>query len=393
MSARLKVHPAAELIPVMTQGELAELTKDVGDNGQKEPIDLLDGKILDGRHRYEACMRLGITPKTRAWSGSDPIDYVISKNLHRRHLNESQRAMIIVKAGLMRDLETKALERKKAAGGDKRLAPRGAKRSPEPERKPTMNGKAAKAAGVVVGVGTRSIERSKMIMAKRPELEPKISAGEMTVKQAEKQIRKEEAIKKVVEYRPPQGEFSVIVADPPWPYEDELNGSDGARGGLPYPPMTVDDILTMNVPAAADCILWLWTTNAHLVDGTAAAVVKAWGFEAKTLLTWNKTQMGAGRWLRGKTEHCILAVRGKPIVTLTNQTTEITAPRGAHSEKPAAFYALVDSLCPAPTKLELFARVAERAGWTVSGAERPSAAAEKRRPRSNCRIEDAEANA
>jgi N6-adenosine-specific RNA methylase IME4 len=77
--------------------------------------------------------------------------------------------------------------------------------------------------------------------------------------------------------------------------------------------------------------------------------------------------MGLGDWLRGQTEHCILAVKGRPIVSLTNQTTIITEKRREHSRKPLAFYSLVEALCPG-SKLEMFAREG-RDGWARWGAE------------------------
>jgi len=58
--------------------------------------------------------------------------------------------------------------------------------------------------------------------------------------------------------------------------------------------------------------------------------------------------MGTGDWLRGQTEHAIMAVRGKPVVTLTNQTTLLHAPVRAHSQKPVEFYDLVESLGSKP---------------------------------------------
>jgi hypothetical protein len=62
--------------------------------------------------------------------------------------------------------------------------------------------------------------------------------------------------------------------------------------------------------AARDAVLWLWATNAHLPD--AFEVAREWGFSYKTTLTWVKPRMGTGDWLRGRTEHCLLAVRGRP---------------------------------------------------------------------------------
>jgi hypothetical protein len=90
----LKFHKLAELFPLLDKTDLDELVKDIRENGQIEPIILYEGEILDGRNRYLACQILGIEPKTEEYKGPDPFKYVISKNLHRRHLTTSQRAMI-----------------------------------------------------------------------------------------------------------------------------------------------------------------------------------------------------------------------------------------------------------------------------------------------------------
>lgn len=96
-------------------------------------------------------------------------------------------------------------------------------------------------------------------------------------------------------------------------------------------------------------------------------VLDAWQFGdgVKTILTWAKPKFGVGQWLRGQTEHCHLAVRGKPKIVLTNQSTLLMAPAGAHSAKPDEFYRLVEELCPG-SKLELFAR-RQRPGWVAYG--------------------------
>jgi N6-adenosine-specific RNA methylase IME4 len=162
----------------------------------------------------------------------------------------------------------------------------------------------------------------------------------------------------------PGGPFRVIVADPPWPY-DTRAGDPTQRGACDYPPMPLEQIRALDIGALAhpDSILWLWTTNAHLPE--AFEVLKAWGFTYKTMLTWVKGRMGCGDLLRGRTEHCLLAVRGKPTVTLTNETTVILAQARQHSRKPEEFYRLVESLCPG-SKTELFARQ-ERPAWQAHG--------------------------
>lgn len=164
----------------------------------------------------------------------------------------------------------------------------------------------------------------------------------------------------------PTGRFDVIVIDPPWRYEKRVE-DESHRGRNQYPDMTLEQICAVPVGdrAADDCILWLWTTNAFMRG--AFQCLDAWGFEEKSILTWAKSKMGVGDWLRGQTEHCILAVRGKPIVTLTNQTTLLQAPTREHSRKPDEFYALVEKLCHG-TKLDMFARE-PRAGWVLWGAE------------------------
>jgi len=87
-------HELANIFPMLGDEELKELCADIEKNGLAEPITLYEGKILDGRNRATACERLGIEPMTVEYTGNDPIAFVLSKNLHRRHLTTSQRAVI-----------------------------------------------------------------------------------------------------------------------------------------------------------------------------------------------------------------------------------------------------------------------------------------------------------
>ena len=93
----MDIHELANIFPKLGDEELKELCADIEKNGLAEPITVYEGKILDGRNRWTACTRLGIEPKTIEYTGNDPLAFVLSKNLHRRHLNESQRAMIAAK--------------------------------------------------------------------------------------------------------------------------------------------------------------------------------------------------------------------------------------------------------------------------------------------------------
>jgi N6-adenosine-specific RNA methylase IME4 len=369
---KLKAHPAAELFPMMSDAEIADLGADIKAQGQRRPIVILDGLILDGRNRYEACRRAGIEPRLEQWSGaSSPTAYVLSENLQRRHLTVDQRALIALEAQPLFATEAKA--RQRAAGGDRkskaqdRLPPRGGKRSEE--RAPTAAAQAAETAGV----SARSVERAQRVQAARPELLAQVRAGKMSLKKAEKAVAKGERLREVLTYVPPKGRYSVIVADPSWKYDDQLDGSDAIRGGVDYPPMELEEICAMKIGetiAAPDCALWLWVPNGFLLDGQVHQVLRAWGFEPKALLTWTKDRWGGGHYLRGQTEHVILAIRGRPVIQGESTASFFHAKRGAHSEKPDEAYPIFEKVTPcAPgARLDLFA-CKTRKGWVSSGAE------------------------
>ena len=90
-------HPYAELFPWIEGSAFRELVEDIRKNGVLEPIVFLDGAVLDGRNRYMAARELGIDYPRVEFGGPDPLAFVIAKNLARRHLTESQRAMVAAK--------------------------------------------------------------------------------------------------------------------------------------------------------------------------------------------------------------------------------------------------------------------------------------------------------
>lgn len=91
-------HPIADIIPCMSDEDLDGLTSDIRKNGLGEDIVLFEGKILDGRGRNRACKGAGVEPRYVDYTGSDPLGFVVSKNLHRRHLTDSQRTVAAAKA-------------------------------------------------------------------------------------------------------------------------------------------------------------------------------------------------------------------------------------------------------------------------------------------------------
>jgi len=94
----MKQHPLSAAFPAMSADDFQALKDDIESNGQREPIITHEGMVLDGWHRYTACIELGIKPKQFTFSADDdPASFVESANLHRRHLTASQRAVAVVK--------------------------------------------------------------------------------------------------------------------------------------------------------------------------------------------------------------------------------------------------------------------------------------------------------
>jgi N6-adenosine-specific RNA methylase IME4 len=165
--------------------------------------------------------------------------------------------------------------------------------------------------------------------------------------------------------------YRVLVADPPWKFDDRLPGpSRGAERH--YPCLSVPELVTFPLPSLAeDALLFLWRVAS--MPRAALDVAEAWGFTVKSEIVWVKQTKGGKRWfgmgrtVRAEHETCLVATRGRPQVRSRSVRSTFTAPVGRHSEKPEAFYALVEQLTTGPY-VELFAR-RSRAGWTCLGDE------------------------
>src|SRR5262245_24000688 len=159
----MQPHPAAEIFPRMTGVDFAALVEDINQNGQREPIVVYNDMILDGRHRYRACQELGREPITSVWDGKGtPEAFVISKNLHRRHLKESQRAMIAKKLAMLKLGDNQH---------SKEGAPKGACSQEE--------------AAKLLNVSRRAVQRAAVVLEKaEPEMAQAVARGDIPVSTA-----------------------------------------------------------------------------------------------------------------------------------------------------------------------------------------------------------------
>ena len=325
--------------------------------------------IVDGHNRYEICTRNNIPFRIdRAtledFEERDDVKIWIIKNqFSRRNISTFQRAELAL------SLDTLFSESAKRNQGTR--TDLGFNFTPREGESPRDRETARKIAEVA-GVGHNTISQVKRIIKDAPpDLIQEVRFGEKSIKEAYKEIRaaekaeqKQIAIDQINSLTTPTGKYHVLVVDPPWQYEKRAEDTTH-RGRCLYPTMSIAEICNIEIPAEDNAVLWLWTTNAFIHD--AYHIVESWEFTPKTVLTWVKDRMGVGDWLRGQTEHCILAVRGKPVIDLTNQTTVLNAPLREHSRKPDEFYDMVSSLCPG-RKIDMFSRE-PREGWDQWGGE------------------------
>jgi N6-adenosine-specific RNA methylase IME4 len=157
--------------------------------------------------------------------------------------------------------------------------------------------------------------------------------------------------------------YKTILADPPW----DLNQMGKRGASYHYNLMSLEQIKAMPIADLAedDAHLWLWIPTNELEKGYE--VVRAWGFIPKSVYTWRKPKLGLGNYLRGGTEHCIFAIRGKLPIQFKAQMNWGFHALQDHSHKPEEFHEIIKRCSPGPY-LELFAR-REYAGFDVWGNE------------------------
>jgi site-specific DNA-methyltransferase (adenine-specific) len=169
--------------------------------------------------------------------------------------------------------------------------------------------------------------------------------------------------------------YTVIYADPPWPYRNKKTGGSHTSGAAQhYSIMSMDGIKDLPVRdlASKDAVLFLWATVPMLPE--ALDTLKAWGFRYKTSLFWRKTgRLGLGYWYRGQVEILLLGVRGQIKAFRSQAENIIESKPGRHSEKPeGARLLILDGLhCGGLDKLprvEMFSR-GFFDGWDVFGDE------------------------
>lgn len=343
----MEAHELANLFPMLPEQELNGLAEDIKENGLLEPIITYEGKILDGRNRYKACQQAGIEPHTEEYKGEKPLEYVLSLNLHRRHLNESQRAMVASRIANM---------------------PKGSNQHASIEA-PSQS-EAAK----MLNVSRSAVQRARVVQeTAEPEVIEAIDRGELTVSKVVQQQKKQERIEDIQEIcegtpELPNKKYAVVYADPPWRYDYAQSDSRAIENK--YPTMSLQEICELEVSELCSdpAILFMWTTTAKLAE--SFEVVEAWGFTYRSSMIWVKDKIGMGYWVRNKHEILLICTRGNmPVPEASkNIASVIEAKRGEHSAKPEVFRETIERMFPTLPKIELFCRE-PKDGWESWGKE------------------------
>ena len=217
-------HELSLAFPDMSPDQFRRLVDDVKAHGLLHEIVLLDGLILDGRHRFKACRESGVAPRFRHFREGDPdeycagdaVAYVTAENGNRRHLSESQ---IALAAAAMKPYEErKARERMAVAG-----AIGGSSKGSADGRTPlTDAGRVSEKLAQKVGVGRRTIERAIKVRERgTPELNAAVASGEIALTQAEKIVQLNPAAQKKIVEAPKQQRAAEL--------RTAVNRSDGCR--------------------------------------------------------------------------------------------------------------------------------------------------------------------
>lgn len=316
--------------------------------------------LTDGRNRHRGCLDTGTEPRFRPYEGDDPLGFVVSANLQRRHLSASQRAVL----ALTFEAEY-AVQAKEHQGTRTDLTSRQTCLKVEAIH-------AAEKAASVVGVSGRLVRDAKRLQREAPDRLAGVLAGGRSIHDAlaDGRLDRKHAAVAAIAALPAVpleslGPFPVLYADPPWRYK-HANPSRAIENH--YPTMELQDIKALDVPACDNAVLFLWAPSPMLEE--AFEVMAAWRFRYRTCMVWVKPSFGTGYYVRQQHELLLIGDRGdlRCPDPEDRPSSVVMAPRAGHSVKPVEFYEVVERMYPLLERVELFARQT-RPGWSAWGNE------------------------
>ena len=164
-----ELHPLCTLFPRIIDDEFLALTADIKTHGLREPIILHEGMILDGGNRYRACIKAGIEPNFLTFGGGNLVEYVLSSNLHRRHLSAAQRSAITAAVTDWANANTH--------GGDRKG-----------DQEPTLVLDTAKKRAEISNSSLNTQKKADKVAKENPELIQAVARGEVSLDDATREV-------------------------------------------------------------------------------------------------------------------------------------------------------------------------------------------------------------
>ena len=406
----LAPHPFAVLFPRMTDSEQAAMTASIRDNGIREPVAIFRGYMADGRGRCISAIQLGFpwedVPKFE-FEGDETslLRYLFDQNVVRRHLNESQRAMIAaglanMPQGARVDLaQICAMSQQQAADQlnvSRRLVQDAVKvlRDGVPELVNAVRSGILPVSEAVKVIDFTDPKQKEMVNASLQNNNPS-KMFRMAIRNANIDAQHQNIIMNARRHALQRRVYHILVVDPPWV-------SDVSRAGSPFPRLTVEQLCEFRVDdgrlirdvLAKDAIILIWVLD-HYVDDLPT-IREAWGgLTPRGFWVWPKPQFGVGHFDRPEHELVAVCTRGDfaPPQEHLRPSSLIRGPRHAdrngfdfasphdsrHSSKPDRLQEKIERSYPqyfgpetiaSPLALELFARN-YRPRWAGQGFEYP----------------------
>jgi N6-adenosine-specific RNA methylase IME4 len=352
-------HELANIFPLMQGEEFEALKADIAENGLLQPIWIdQDQKIIDGRNRHRACIETRTPTAFNMWNGKGSlIAFVVSLNLHRRHLSSGQKATLAVE--LLPMFEAEAKERsveasKKEWGGN-------ISTSFEEQ------GKAREKVAEVMQTNARYVQDAKKLKEESPDLFEQVKAGEVSLPKANRENNFRNKIDSPP--LPTENKFRIIYADPPWSYGN-TGLDDYGHAERHYPSMKISELCELPIKELAEdnAVLFLWVTSPLLAE--CFEVIKAWGFKYKTSFVWDKIKHNYGHYNSVRHEMLLVCTKGSctPDKKELFDSVQSIERSKKHSQKPQEFRDIIDTIYTHGNKIELFSRD-KFEGWEVWGNE------------------------
>jgi N6-adenosine-specific RNA methylase IME4 len=385
----------ASMIPPLSAEERQQLEENIVEHGgARDPLVVWASKgtltLLDGHNRYEICTRLGLpfdVHEMRLGSRDEASDWMDRNQLGRRNLHPDAFTLLL---GRRYNRAKKAAHRPDKSVNVTELSgvtsERLAKEHGVTEKTVRNAGKfaeaVAKAEQIFPGIGLKvahgqaparaAVIKAAALLEKSPDRARQIIDGAKKMADVIREEKRAEVVAKLenVEARKAKtlaGHYDVIVIDPPWPMEKIERDVTPEQVAFEYPTMQEHELAAMQLPAADDCHVWVWTTQKFLP--MCLRLLDAWGLKYVCTFVWHKPggfqPFGLPQY---NCEFALYARRGTPQFIDTKAFPVcFNAHRGKHSEKPEAFYDVVRRVT-AGRRIDIFNR-RKIEGFDVWGKE------------------------